>query len=158
MWGAVCSPFSLFAQKSKKQSHTLSQRDSLKLNDLFVSATESYLNQNYNKAIQQYNKVKLGYPNDDAVYHQISKCYASLKEYNKAIQYGDIAIELNPTNKYYYLHLSSLLREIKAWKQLAVCYEALLKNCKGVNNYKYDLAQIYFYYSYTLVRSNSLFW
>ena len=47
LWGTLCSPFSLLAQKSKTTTKTLTQKDSLRLNDIFINATQAYINEDY---------------------------------------------------------------------------------------------------------------
>jgi tetratricopeptide (TPR) repeat protein len=145
--GALCSPFSVFAQKKKnKKIIVLSESDSLRLDAIFIDATNEFLNENYNEAIKDYEKVKDGYPTDGAVYHQIAKCYGGLSSTQKAIQYEEIAVELDTKNKFYYLYLADLYQEIKAWNEMATCYEAMLKNTTGSEEFYYDLGHLYAYF------------
>ena len=152
--GALCSPFSVFAQKNKnKETAVLTERDSLQLGALFIDATNDFLNNNYKDAIKSYEKVKKGYPSDGAVYHQLAKCYGGLESYQKAIVYEEIAVELDKTNKFYYLYLADLYREVKGWQEMAVCYEGMLANTKGTDLYYYDLGHLYAYFFLTKKRS-----
>jgi tetratricopeptide (TPR) repeat protein len=152
--GALCSPFSVFAQKKRNKVETvLTERDSLRLDALFIDATTEFLNGNYRDAIKGYEKVKKGYPQDGAVYHQLAKCYGGLLSYQKAIIHEEIAVELDSKNKYYYLYLTTLYREVKAWQEMAVCYDAMLKNTKGAEEYYYDLGHLYAYFFLVKKRS-----
>ncbi len=145
--GAVCSPFSVFSQKKKQQDKiVLTQKDSLQLDVLFIDATAEFLNGNFRDAIKTYEDVKKSYPNDATIYHQIAKCHNGLESVGKAIQHEEIAIELAPENKYYYLYLAELYRKAKAWNELAVCYEEMLKNTKGTAKYHYELGHLYTYF------------
>lgn len=145
--GAVCSPFSVFAQKNKnKEVSVLTEQDSLRLDALFIDATNDFLNENYKDAIKSYEKVKKGYPSDGAVYHQLAKCYGSLESYQKAIVYEEIAVELDNTNKFYYLYLADLYKAVKGWNEVAVCYEGMLKNTVGTEAYYYELGHLYAYF------------
>ena len=145
--GLTCSPFSISAQE-KKQSSTpvLTEKEAIQADALFIDATNDFLNENYSEAIKSYEKVKNSYPNDGAIYHQIAKAYEGLEETNKAIQYEEIATELSANNKFYYLFLAELYREVKAWKKMATCYEAVRKNTTGAEEFYYDLGHLYAFF------------
>lgn len=149
LWGALCSPFTVYGQKKKKksktQNQTLTQSDSLQADALFIDATSEYLRGDYDKAIIHFQKVKKSYPKESAIYHQIAKCYKSKDNTLEAIKYEGIAIELSPKNKYYYIELGEYLREIKAWNQLTECYTKMLASTSGAEVYYYDLASIHVY-------------
>ncbi len=149
LWGTICSPFAVYGQSNKKQKKLtaleLSQADSLQADALFIEATQEYLNNNYDKAISLYDKVKKSYPKESSIYHQIAKCYHAKNNLAEALKYDGIAIELSPQNHYYYLELGDYLREIKAWNELENCYSKMLNNCSGVDIYYYDLANLHVY-------------
>lgn len=69
-----------------------------------------YNKENYSEAVKYFERVRLQAPMDLDNIMNISACYYELKDYDKALQATQMAIELNPTN----IHLIDNARSIAA--------------------------------------------
>jgi tetratricopeptide (TPR) repeat protein len=73
-------------------------RNTLSAEEYFNIAFKASDNQNYQKAIQDYNKAIEINPNNGNIYYNKGAAHNNLKEYIKAISSYDKTIEINPND------------------------------------------------------------
>ncbi|MCU0439896.1 MAG: tetratricopeptide repeat protein [Raineya sp.] len=103
-----------------------------------------YALDNYLAALENFQKALKINPKSSGIHYQIAETYLKAGRPNDAIAYAEKAIDLEDTNKYYYLLLGKLYESQGQYEEAAKTYEKMFsKKITGTDLYAYDLAQIY---------------
>lgn len=93
-------------------------------NDFNYLGKKEYLNGNYEKAIECFNKAIVKSNNNiDDIYHFISLSYQKKKEFNNSIKYIISSIKIDPNNSKYWIILGELLDDIKKYEKSIIAYK-----------------------------------
>ena len=93
---------SIFAQIDDTKRY--SEADIAK-EEAFVNASQLQLLGKYEEAIEAFEKINKEYE-DEVVFFQLSRCYEAIKDYKKAIKYGEMALKMNPKNEFFLMQLA----------------------------------------------------
>jgi len=138
---------SLFACKSnkeitKKESEKTSVNED-RFSSLFIDATNMAMIENYDKAIELYEKCKELNTTNGAVYYELSRLYAKKRNAQLAFDNAEKALELSPTNKWYLLQKAMVLNRTGQSEKAMAAYEDLLKVDAKNLPVLYELAELY---------------
>ena len=70
---------------------------------MYIEATTMAMTEDYEKAIELYEKCKALNPKKAAAYYELSRLYAKKRKAQLAFDNAEKALELKPKNKYYLL-------------------------------------------------------
>ena len=116
----------LYAKKAKKPktsntTTTFSAKEKLELEKLFITGEQAYLLGNTQDAVVKFNEVIRRDSKNDAAYFQLARIAFESRNMDKCIEFAQTAININPTNEYYYQYLAEAYGEKKnfteAYKQ-----------------------------------------
>jgi len=98
----------------------------------------------YSQALESFQKALKINPKSSGIHYQIAETLFRLKKYPEATTYAQKAIELEDTNKYYYVLLANILQAQGLHEEATNIYEKMFaKKIQGIDLYHYDVAQIY---------------
>lgn len=140
------APSDTYAQRKKKNKKKQTEKSSEKENKaeyLFIKGEGFFIQQNYSKAISLYEEALHLSPDNATIHYKISEAYFYGGLFSKAIIHGKKAIELNNSQKEFYLLLADIyMNELKFIESAAV-YRTMLDNVSDVDQYYFDLAELY---------------
>ncbi len=110
----------------------------------FIDGLKYYTLEEYLKALDAFQKaLALSTGKQSGIHYKIGQTYLQLNNLPQAEFYAKNALEVEKTNKYYYLLLAKIHEKQLKYNEVVKDYEALLANVKGAHEYYYDLAIIY---------------
>jgi len=110
----------------------------------FLAGMKFFALEDYPKALESFQKSLKINPKSSGIHYQIAETFFRLKKYPEATTYAEKAIELEDTNKYYYILLANILQAQGLHEEAAKVYEKMFaKKIQGTDLYHYDVAQIY---------------
>ena len=111
----------------------------------FYSALKQKALENYNQAIDFFEKcIKLD-KKRAAAYYEISKIYSSQEKLSESLKYARIAYDLDPKNKWYALFYAENLFSNKKFYESTRVYKNLIKQEVNNESYYIELALCYIY-------------
>ncbi|MEJ8756450.1 tetratricopeptide repeat protein [Pontibacter sp. H259] len=110
---------------------------------LFLDGVKHYLLEDYDKALQLFQKAYTLTPNNAAINYKLAETYFVLKNPKAATPFAQAAIAKEPKNAYYYLLLAQLHTEQKQYTEAAQAYNELMRNVSGSDQYLFQLADLY---------------
>lgn len=110
-----------------------------------AEAEKYYILEDYPRALVLYQKSLEQDPGNAAAHFQMSGIYAAGEQYDQALYHASKAIEIDKTNKYYYLLAAEILTKRSAYADAALMYEQMLSNCPGSDEYLFELAALHLY-------------
>ena len=129
------------------QKHLEEQRGKLEYQykNYFYSALKQKALENYNQAIDFFEKcIKLD-KKRAAAYYEISKIYSSQEKLSESLKYARIAYDLDPKNKWYALFYAENLFSNKKFYESTRVYKNLIKQEVNNESYYIELALCYIY-------------
>lgn len=135
----------LYAKKAKKPktsntTTTFSAKEKLELEKLFITGEQAYLLGNTQDAVVKFNEVIRRDSKNDAAYFQLARIAFESRNMDKCIEFAQTAININPTNEYYYQYLAEAYGEKKNFTEASKQYEKLIKLMPKEYDYYYDWA------------------
>lgn len=144
----------LQAQKKKKDKAKANQQKELlesfqssndtkkrlELESLFIEGFNQKMRGNTTDAIGIFLAIiKLDNKNH-AAYYELNRIFFELGDLNKAEEYGEKAIALNPKNEWYYIYLSETKAKKGDYVGAAAVYKKLIDNIEDSYDYYFDWA------------------
>lgn len=126
-----------------QEALTASEKETIEFTSLYIQATDLALQENYDKAIELYEKCKIQRPKNAAVYYELSRMYAKKKNAMMAISNAEKAYELNPKNKWYVLQQAIVYRATGQQQKALATYEELIKMDEKNLEVLYEMANLY---------------
>lgn len=123
----------LFATKSKPMSD-------IKQEQYFIEGCRRRINGDFNAAIAQFNEVLKINPQNDAALYYMALTYIDMREYNKALQYIEPALKLNPENKWYRITAADIYEATGRFIEASNIMAALAKQYPSEPDYLFDQA------------------
>lgn len=145
------SQFTATAQKKKDKGNAegvpqeISDNDKLEAEYYFIEGEKYFMLDNYQKAFEYFMMAYEKEPDNAAINYKLADVLTQNNELVKALGFATAAVELNPTNKYYYLLTANLYTSMSSFNEAATTYEALLANVPDTEQYLFELAAIYLY-------------
>jgi TolB-like protein len=94
----------------------------------------------YSRSIEIFMKLQTEYPNDEEIIFWLAMVYRRMGEFEKSLEYNNLAIYLNPSNWLYWASASTTLKALKDYKK-AEDYD---QTAKDLNPSSSDLHIIFF--------------
>lgn len=111
----------------------------------FYSALKQKSLENYNQAINFFEKcIKLD-KKQAAAYYEVSQIYSIQEKYSECLKYAKSAYDLNPKNKWYGLFYAENLFSNKKYYESTKVYKNLIKQDATNESYYIELALCYIY-------------
>ncbi|NDK57121.1 tetratricopeptide repeat protein [Pontibacter sp. BT213] len=110
---------------------------------LFLDGVKFYMLEDYNKALQLFQKAYTLTPNNAAINYKLAETYMVLKNPKAATPFAQAAIAKEPKNAYYYVLLAQLYTEQKQFTEAAQAYNDLMHNVPDSDQYLFQLADLY---------------
>ncbi len=144
----------LQAQKKKKDKAKANQqkellesfqssndtKNKLEIESLFIEGFNQKMRGNTTDAIGIFQAIiKLDIKNH-AAYYELNRIFFELGDLNKAEEYGEKAISLNPKNEWYYIYLSETKAKKGDYIGAAEVYKKLIDNIEDSYDYYFDWA------------------
>ncbi|RDV13204.1 hypothetical protein DXT99_20900 [Pontibacter diazotrophicus] len=143
------------AQSSKKRARTAtdtatapqkqepSARDRQISEALFLDGMKYYMLEDYQQALQLFQKAYTVTPDNAALNYKIGETYLHLKDSESAMPFAKAAVTLEKQNAYYYLLVAQLHTENKQYTEAAQAFNDLLRNVPNSEEYLFNLADLY---------------
>ncbi len=135
-----------YGQKKKKESpltEKLAQDIELKAESSFIEGEKQLVLENYTKAYDLFLLSLELSPDNPVIHFKISEVLVKNGDPAKGLEHIDKAIDLDPTNKYYYIFKSDIQKAEKDYQGAANTLEEMIRLIPGNENFYYDLAAIY---------------
>lgn len=129
---------------SQGNEKPLTFRDSLKIQDLFISAIQEKMRMNMPEAIQNFEKILILDPNNHATLFELANIYTSAKDYDRAKNYLDKALIINPNNEWYWILMADIYNKTNRIEELIPVYTEIIKLTPNQEAYYYELANVYY--------------
>ncbi len=133
--------FSL-AQSKRKRKSEISLAKQQQSEYYFTDGMKEYTVENYNKAIEGFQRAYELTPNNAGLNYMIAEALQRTDELDKAEKYSAKALELDETNKYYYLQLAHIYELKKKYEESVKIYQKLIKKLPHTEQYLYELADM----------------
>jgi tetratricopeptide (TPR) repeat protein len=134
----------LLAQKKQAPDQVLTEEASMKAEMALIDGERYLILENYAKALELFRVAKEINPRDAAIHYKIAQILYQNKSFDEAIVSAERAIEIEPSNKFYYLLAADIQTERADLLSAQKLYETLLK-MPGNEDYLLDLAAIFLY-------------
>ncbi|MBB6004203.1 tetratricopeptide repeat protein [Arcicella rosea] len=117
-----------YAQKreSSKKKEETSQAQLLEAESFFTEGMKFYMMEDYDKAIESYEKALAIVPNNSGILYAMSNNYLKLKDESKAIIYAEKAFQQNAENETYGELLADLYVRKQKYDDAAKIYQSLI--------------------------------
>lgn len=141
IWSLIL-PFCLLAQEKAAEGNVKEAR--MKAEMALIDGQKHFILENYVKALEMFQTARDIIPDDPAIHFKIAEVLYQEKEHNKAIVSANKALELDPTNKFYYVLAADIeiaRGDVGSAQRL---YEDLIK-MPGNEDYLGELALVYEY-------------
>ena len=129
------------AKPKTNLKNTYSQKGEAK----FIEGMGLFNSEKFSEALDKFQQCYELQPEEAGLNYMIARTYFELKSYDKAQKYIDKSMELEPTQKEYYLVSAECSKKLNKIHEVINTYQKMLKNTKGGEPYLYDLyeAQMY---------------
>ena len=106
--GLLYNPFCIVAQDSIPKIKEITEENTIKFQEFFFKSLSEKSIKNYQIAIQNLEECNAIFPNDKAVFFELSKNYLLLNRTTEALQYINNALRLEPSNFWMLKHLVAI--------------------------------------------------
>ncbi len=120
-----------------------SERDRQVSEALFLDGMKYFMLEDYQQALQLFQKAYTVTPNNAALNYKIGETYLQLKNPEAAMPFAKSAVLLGKQNAYYYLLLAQLHSGQKQYTEAAQAFNDLLRNVPNSDEYLFNLADLY---------------
>lgn len=115
--GLLFNPFFCFSQDSIPKSKEITEENNIKFQEYFFKSLSQKSIKNYQIAIQNLEECNAIFPNDKAVFFELSKNYLLLNRTTEALQYINNALRLEPSNFWMLKHLVAIHKTDKNYQE-----------------------------------------
>jgi tetratricopeptide (TPR) repeat protein len=147
--GALTLPGSGVAQKKKKPGDESPQGIRLREAEFYFTEGEKFfILEDYAKALLYYQRSLEINPENGTVHYKIADVLAKSTRQDDLVKASisiERALDLDKTNKYFYLLAANIYNSLARFEKAAQAYEDMLDNVKGAEEFLYELAAVYQY-------------
>lgn len=147
---SIYTPLFAFSQKNEYipdagqvNGRNLTSKDSLKIQELFISAIQEKMKMNMPEAILKWEKILAMDPNNHATLYELANVYMAAKDYSRAKILLEKALNINPNNEWYWILLADIHNITQETEALIPVYTEIIKLAPKQEAYYYELANIY---------------
>jgi len=119
--------------------------DSLMVKQLFYSAMEAKVTENYSQAAEMFNRVLQMEPSNDAALYQLAELKVSKQDFTSAQGLLENAVAVNPNNKWYWLALTECYEKTNNAIKLEGAFKQLIRIDADDTDYRMDYAKTLYY-------------
>ena len=101
--------------------------DEIKLQDLYLEATQYKILDKYDKALEVYAKILESEPLNAAVHHDMARLYAAQEDYDNALKSSKKSVRYAPTNEWYLVTLAEISKRDNDLAGAASAYRKILR-------------------------------
>ena len=120
-FGLLFNPFLLYSQDSipkiKEITEEIIEENTIKFQEYFFKSLSEKSIKNYQIAIQNLEECNAIFPNDKAVFFELSKNYLLLNRTSEALQYINNALRLAPSNFWILKHFVAIHKKDKNYQE-----------------------------------------
>lgn len=135
-----------FAQKKGKKDQEKKELNDFQIKErkaAFMDGNKQKILENYEAAIENYQKALRIDPDHDASMYELARIYQMQNRPDDAILLLEKAIIINDQNSWYYLLLADLYKQTRQFDKVVLVFEQLTEKFPGRIEYRYDLALTY---------------
>lgn len=137
------------AQKRRKTEGESPRGIKLREAEFYFTEGEKYfILEDYAKALIYYQRAIESNPESATIHYKVAEVLAKSNKQDDLLKASlsiERAIELDKTNKFFYLSAASIYSALARFDKAAEVYEQMLKEVKGSEDYLYELAAVYQY-------------
>lgn len=127
--GILLILLSLFLTNSVFGQDTIQPKVNLAQNaEFFSKGIENKYNDNYDVAIEYFERAIEAYPDDHASMYELSVLYVIKNEFEKGFEHIKKAVELDQNNKWYKIRLADFYKQNGEYESFISIYDQLLEN------------------------------
>ena len=127
--GILLILLSLFLTNSVFGQDTIQPKVNLAQNaEFFSKGIENKYNENYDVAIEYFERAIEAYPDDHASMYELSVLYVIKNEFEKGFEHIKKAVELDQNNKWYKIRLADFYKQNGEYESFISIYDQLLEN------------------------------
>lgn len=120
---------SIFLTNSVFGQDTIQPKVNLAQNaEFFSKGIENKYNENYDVAIEYFERAIVAYPEDHASMYELSILYVTRNEFEKGFEHIKKAVELDQNNKWYKIRLADFYKQNGEYESFISIYDQLLEN------------------------------
>jgi tetratricopeptide (TPR) repeat protein len=144
-------PVFAFAQSKTSDGTTvasprrMTEMDSLMVNQIFYSAMEAKVTDNYSQAAEMFNRVLQLEPANDAALYQLAQLKIQKQDYASAQGMLENAVAVKPDNKWYWLTLVDCYEKTSSVIKLENALNQLIRLEPNNTDYRFDLAKVLYF-------------
>jgi tetratricopeptide (TPR) repeat protein len=112
---------------------------------LYFDAAKQKVLENYDKALELFQRYQKQNPDDPAAYYEMADIYSALKDFDQAIEMAEKAVELDTENKWYKILLFQLYQSRSNYDKAGEVISYLLEKDPDNIEYIQELALNYIY-------------
>lgn len=147
--GIFALPGSGVAQKKKRPGEESPQGIRLREAEFYFTEGEKFfILEDYAKALLYYQRSLEINPDNGTVHYKIADVLAKSTKQDDLVKASisiERALDLDKTNKYFYLLAANIYNSLARFEKAAQAYEDMLDNVKGTEEFLYELAAVYQY-------------
>lgn len=137
-----------FAQRKKAPvfvvGRVISAEDSIRIKDYFYEALKEKNKQDITEASRYFKQILEIDPANDAALYELARLFHAQNQEKEAEIYARDAVTVNPSNKWYWLLLSSIYKKTRNLDELIPVFDELIKLEPSQSMYYYDKANALF--------------
>lgn len=146
---AICSSQPALAQKRKKNSDDSPRGIRLREAEFYFTEGEKFfILEDYAKALLYYQRSLEINPENATVHYKVAEVLSRSNKQDDLIRASisiENALQLDKTNKYFYLLAGTIYNSLARFDKAAQVYESMIREIKGTEEYLYELAAVYQY-------------
>lgn len=147
--GILTVPGSGVAQKKKRPGDESPQGIRLREAEFYFTEGEKFfILEDYAKALLYYQRSLEINPENGTVHYKIADVLSKSTKQDDLVKASisiERALDLDKTNKYFYLLAANIYNSLARFEKAALAYENMLDNVKGTEEFLYELAAVYQY-------------
>lgn len=142
------STTTVLAQRKKKVDSPIASVKLREAEFYFTEGEKYFILEDYAKALIYYQKALEINPENATVHYKIAEVLSFSEKQDDLIKASlsmEKALELDRSNKYFYLLAARIYSSLSRFEKAAQIYETMLREVQGTEDYLYELAAIYQY-------------
>ncbi len=132
-------------EKQEKTKTEVSEHDKLKSTTLLIEASKEKMLENWMNAIALYSEALKHNPENDAAAFELAKIHASNNYFDDAYKYANIALDIDPKNRYYALLLADIYVLKGRLKDAAIVHQRVADMYPKDLSLQFSLLNTYMY-------------
>nr|WP_302180078.1 tetratricopeptide repeat protein [Chryseosolibacter indicus] len=137
-----------FAQKKKKEDSAVQGLRLREAEFYFTEGEKFFILEDYAKALIYYQKALEANPTNGTIHYKIAEVLSKSQKQEDLVKASisiENAIQLDKTNKFFYLSAATIYNSLARFDKAAQVYENMISEVKGTEEYLYELAAVYQY-------------